>query len=87
MYEVKFSKRALKALSKMVQQDRMRILSWIDENLEGTSNPRLQGKPLVGDLTGRWRYRIGNFRLIAIIEDQIITINIVEIGHRKEVYR
>jgi len=46
----------------------------------------LWGKSLSGDLAGLWRYRIGDYRIIAKIEDQHFTILVVHVGHRKNVY-
>ena len=48
--------------------------------------PRL-GSGLVGDLGGLWRWRIGNYRVVARIEDERITILVVRVAHRREVYR
>lgn len=62
------------------------IYAWIDKNLQGCENPRLHGKGLTADKVGQWRYRIGDYRLIAEIEDKEITILIVNIGHRREIY-
>lgn len=54
--------------------------------MQGCENPRLHGKGLTADKVGQWRYRIGDYRLIAEIEDKEITILIVNIGHRSEIY-
>lgn len=62
------------------------IYAWIDKNLQGCENPRLHGKGLTANKVGQWRYRIGDYRLIAEIEDKEITILIVNIGHRREIY-
>ena len=62
------------------------IYAWIDKNLQGCENPRLHGKSLVGDKSGQWRYRIGDYRLICEIHDEEITILVLEAGHRREVY-
>lgn len=62
------------------------IYAWIDKNLQGCENPRLYGKGLTANKVGQWRYRIGDYRLIAEIEDKEITILIVNIGHRREIY-
>ncbi len=50
-------------------------------------NPRLQGKALTGRYSGQWRYRVGDYRLICNIQDDIVVILVLELGHRKEVYR
>ncbi|MCL2525672.1 MAG: type II toxin-antitoxin system RelE/ParE family toxin [Coriobacteriia bacterium] len=85
-YHVVFSKRADKALSKMDHQVRARILRWIRKNLAETADPRLQGKSLTGKQAGAWRYRIGNYRVIANIKDNEVTIYIIDIGHRGKIY-
>jgi mRNA interferase RelE/StbE len=65
---------------------RQMILSWITKNLVGTDDPRRHGKGLSENLAGLWRYRIGNYRVIAEIFDAKITIEIIEIGHRSKAY-
>lgn len=50
-------------------------------------DPRQRGHGLVGDYAGHWRYRIGNYRVIARIEDGRMVIIVIAIGHRREVYR
>lgn len=46
-----------------------------------------QGKPLKLSLKGKWSYRVGVYRIIYSIEQKILTVYILDIGHRKEVYR
>ena len=62
------------------------ILGWIRKNLEGTENPRIHGKGLVGDLSGFWRYRIGDYRIICEILEKEIKILVLEVGHRSKIY-
>ena len=50
-------------------------------------NPRLQGKALTGKYSGLWRYRVGDYRLICNIEDNTVTILVLALGHRKDVYK
>ena len=87
MYHVKFSKIATKFFSKLDHFTQKMIYGWIIENLEGCENPRLFGKPLKGNLNGYWRYRIGDYRLISQINDEEIIITVVEIGHRRDIYK
>lgn len=54
--------------------------------MQGCENPRQHGKSLVGDKSGQWRYRIGDYRLICEIHDEEITILVLEAGHRREIY-
>ena len=85
-YHVEYSKDAQRDIKKLDKPMRNRIKSYILNNLEGCENPRLRGKPLVGNLRGNWSYRVGNYRIIAKIEDDKILINIVEVGHRGDIY-
>ena len=62
------------------------IVSWIDKNLEGCENLRAKGKALSGNLKGIWSYRVGEFRILADIEDDRLIILLVSIGNRRNVY-
>ncbi len=86
MFKLQYSKTAVKQLTKLDAKTREIIYSWIDKNLNNCVNPRTYGKPLTGDKKGLWRYRVGNYRIVAKIIDKDVTILIVEIGHRREVY-
>ena len=57
------------------------------EQLEQRDDPRSTGKALTGDLAGFWRYRVGDYRPICRIEDQRLIILILDVGHRREIYR
>lgn len=85
-YKVEFTERALKDLKKMDRHTASLILGWIRKNLEGCDDPRLHGKALVADKKGQWCYRVGDYRILAEIEDDKIIILILNIGHRREVY-
>ena len=51
-----------------------------------TEDPKIHGKALKGNLREYWRYRVGNYRLLADIDDQQIKIIILNVGHRKDIY-
>ena len=63
------------------------VSKWIKKNLEGCEDPRLHGKALTGNFKGFWRYRIGDYRLLADIQDSELVIVAIDIGHRKDIYR
>ena len=86
-YKVRFTENAKKDLKKLDKHTAALILGWIRKNLEDSENPRLHGKALTGNLGNRWRYRVGDYRLLANIEDETITILILNVGHRREIYR
>lgn len=87
MYSVDYTLQAVKELKKIDNNTRRLILAWIEKNLEGCIEPRQFGKGLSANRSGQWRYRIGDYRLIAEIEDEKITILILTVGHRSEIYK
>ena len=87
MYRIEFTENAIKELSKLDKGTLRIIKNWIVKNLVNTVDPRLKGKALKGNLQGIWRYRVGDYRMFARIEDNKFIIFIFEIGHRKEIHR
>ena len=86
-YHVQLTDTAKKQLKKMDRQTASMLLGWMRRNQEGCENPRQHGKGLSANRSGQWRYRVGNYRLIAEIEDDQIVILILSIGHRSDVYK
>ena len=86
MFSIEYTKTAAKQLMKLDRKIAAFIVSYIDEKLVNCENPRLYGKALRGNLNDIWRYRVGDYRILAKIEDERIIITIVEIGHRKDVF-
>ena len=87
MYKVEYSKRAVKELQKLDKSISAALISWIDKNLDGCEDPKQFGKALKGSLSPFWRYRIGDYRILASIEDDRLIIVVIRVGHRREVYR
>lgn len=85
-YKVQFTQRAMKDLKKLDRHTAALILGWVRKNLENCDNPRLHGKGLTANRSGQWRYRVGDYRLLAEIEDNTITILILNVGHRRDIY-
>ena len=85
-YKVVFSNRVIKELKKMDKHTSALIIGWIEKNLEGCENPRIHGKGLIENRSEQWRYRIGDYRLICEIQEEKITILVLEIGHRRNIY-
>ena len=76
------AKKQLKSLDKPVRE---RIKNFV-QNLSELENPYLRGAPLTGGLSGYWKYRVGDYRLLCEIHDDKLLVLIVKIGHRREVY-
>lgn len=85
-YHVILTTNAKKQLKKIDRHMAALITSWLRKNLEGCDNPRQHGKALIANRSGQWRYRVGDYRLIAEIEDDKIIILILAVGHRREIY-
>lgn len=82
-YSVSILRRAQKALSKIRGTDYESIKSAISDL---GNNPRPQG---CKKLTGRdgWRIRIGDYRVLYEIRDMELVVLVVDLGHRREIYR
>lgn len=87
IYHVEFTKYALKQLKKLDKPTASLIIGWIRKNIEGCENPRIQGKGLSANRSGQWRYRVGDYRIIAEIEDDKVLVLVINIGHRKDIYK
>ena len=86
-WRVEITRTAEKQILKLDRAAQIAIQSFLRERLIKKDNPRQWGKPLRGEKRGLWRYRVGNFRLICDIQDEKITVLVLEVGHRKDVYR
>jgi mRNA interferase RelE/StbE len=86
-WKIKLAPRALKSLAKLDRTAADRIFKTLERDLDRTGDPRGFGEAMVGNWSGFWRYRIGDYRAIARIEDEVVTIFIIEVAHRREVYR
>jgi mRNA interferase RelE/StbE len=86
VYKVIIDDKAKKQLKKIDHTQGQIIANWIDKHLASTTDPRQFGKPLSGNLKGFWRYRVGSYRILAQINDGIVTIFIIDIDHRSRAY-
>ena len=85
-YRVEYTSAALKQLKKMDRFDALLIVSWIDKNLEGCEDPRVHGKGLTANHAGEWRYRVGSYRILCVIQDDRLVIEVFSVGHRSTIY-
>lgn len=85
-YKVIIDRKAQKELSKLDQFVAKKIIKWIEINLKDCGNPYRTGKQLCGTLSKYWRYRVGDYLIVAEIDDENIKILIIKIGHRKNIY-
>lgn len=85
-YKVELTAKARKQLKKMDRFDARILATWIKNNLDGCADPRAFGKSLTANRSGEWRYRVGSYRILALIKDETVTIEVFSIGHRSVVY-
>jgi mRNA interferase RelE/StbE len=87
-WEIELSDLAQKNLRKLDRQIANRILDFLQNRLAKLDDPRSIGEALRGSKLGElWRYRVGDYRVIANIQDHTLRVVVVRIGNRKEVYR
>lgn len=75
-----------KAFKKLDRQTQRIIKAWIDKNLMSCENPRIHGKGLTANRSGQWRYRVGDYRILADIRDDEIVLVLIDVGHRSRIY-
>lgn len=86
MWCLVFSKRADKQLSKIDPGVRRVIIAWLLKNIDGCIDPRAHGKGLTANRSGKWRYRVGDYRVLCEIRDDELIVLAIEIGHRRDIY-
>ncbi|UXS30858.1 type II toxin-antitoxin system RelE/ParE family toxin [Agrobacterium tumefaciens] len=75
-------------MRKINPETRQRIRNFLHERLAALDDPRQTGAALQGSELGNfWRYRVGDYRIICDIQDHKLVVLVVEIGHRREIYR
>ena len=84
---VEFDVRAAKELKKLGPVAQREITDFFKNRIATELDPRRFGKSLSGNLAGLWRYRIGDYRVICIIQDEKLIVLALKVGHRREVYR
>lgn len=88
VWKIEFNSAVEKDLKKLGPQAARRVLGFLRERIAPLENPRSLGEVLHGPELGKfWKYRLGDYRIIAEIQDRAICILIVRIGHRREIYR
>ena len=85
-YRVELTARARRQLKKMDRFEAKILATWIKNNLDGCANPRAFSKGLTANRSGEWRYRVGSYRILALIHDDVITVEIFSIGRRDKIY-
>jgi len=87
-WRIEYSKDADKEIAKLDRQIAQRIIRFMGSRVAKLDNPRSIGEALAGSKLGDyWKYRVGDYRIIADIQDAKLIVQIVRVGHRREVYK
>jgi mRNA interferase RelE/StbE len=86
-WTIEFVPAAAKELRKLGRAEAARIIRTLEERIAPLEDPRSLGTPLKREHDGFWRWRIGDYRVIARIEEERVLILVVRVAHRREVYR
>jgi mRNA interferase RelE/StbE len=83
-YALQFRPAALRQLRK-VPKDALRRIRMATEDLR--DEPRPEGAAKLAGTHDLWRIRVGDYRVVYTIADDVLVVTVVRVGHRREVYR
>jgi mRNA interferase RelE/StbE len=86
-WTVEFDPQAEKELDRLDSKQAKRILKYLFERIAADEDPRRFGDPLRSNLAGLWKYRVGDYRIICEIQDEVLLVLVVRVGHRRKVYK
>ena len=88
VWAIEFDEAAKKELAKLDRQVARRLLDFLTQRVISLKDPRSVGQALKGSKLGEfWKYRVGDFRIIANIQDQKMIILVLRVGSRRDIYR
>ena len=86
-WKIEFLVDAERNIEKLDRQVQKRIYAFLQLRVAKLDDARSIGEALHGTKFGEfWKYRVGDYRIIARIEDKILRVLVVKVGHRREVY-
>ena len=86
-WQIDYTGTALKQLGKLDKPAAKRIVDFMDERIAMSDDPRDTGKALMGPMLGAfWRYRVGDYRVVCDVQDNVLRVLVIEVGNRKDVY-
>jgi mRNA interferase RelE/StbE len=86
-WTIEYAETAKKQLRKLDKVAARRIVDFMDARIAPSNDPRELGKALKGSFGSLWRYRVGDYRILCDIQDGVLTVLVLQIGNRREVYR
>lgn len=88
VWRIEFDEPVKKQLTKLDRQIAKRITTFLRERVATLDNPRMIGEALTGSRLGEfWKYRVGDYRILCRLEDDILRVFVIKVGNRREVYR
>lgn len=87
IWRIEFSESAKKELGKLDRQVQKEIRDYLRKRIGTEEDPRRFGEALLRNLSGLWKYRVGSYRVICRIEENRVTVLVLRVGHRREVYQ
>jgi mRNA interferase RelE/StbE len=87
VWQIEFDSEAENDLKKIDREMQRRIMRYLRERIATGKDPRRFGAPLRRELSGLWKYRLGDYRIICRIEDKKVVVYVIRIGHRKDIYK
>lgn len=86
-WKIEYARSVQKTVRKLDPQVQRRIREYMEQRVASLEDPREIGERLKGQLSGLWRYRVGDYRIVCRLQDEALVILVVRVGHRKEVYQ
>jgi len=85
-WRIEITNTAKKQMAKLDRQVQTEIIRYLRERISTDDDPRRFGAPLRKELAGRWKYRVGDYRLICEIQDTKLLVLLLMVGHRSTIY-
>lgn len=86
-WKIDFSDKSRKQIKKLSRNVQVQILDYLEHKIAILDNPRTRGEGLTANKAGLWRYRVEDYRIICQIIDDKLIILVIEVGHRREIYK
>ena len=88
VWRIEFANEAAKELKSLDRPVATRIHAFLTDRLANLDDPRSIGEALRGSELGQfWKYRVGDWRIVANIDDDVVRVLVLRIGHRRDIYR
>jgi mRNA interferase RelE/StbE len=86
-WTIEYDPRAIDDLNRLDRPTKRAIVEYLETRIASADDPRLFGKALRHGLGGLWRYRVRDYRVVCEMKSDILTVLVVGVGHRRDVYR